>query len=70
MTLVPHKISHACHRTARLSGFDIDHPQQRHPVQNALVDRLLRERGRLHDPRANILLKGRQALTRFIKREK
>ncbi len=70
MTLIPYKTSDACRRTARLSGFDIDNPNIRHPVQNQLIEKVLNERGRPHDPRARLLLKGREALTRIIKRER
>ena len=72
MTLIPYKISDTCRRTARLSGFDIDNPNMRHPVQNPMMEKVLHERGRPrpHDPRAKLLLKGREALTRIIKRER
>ncbi len=68
MTLTAYKISDTARQTARRSGFDIDNPDQRYPVQNPQMEQVLAERGRKLDPRARLLLKGKDAMTRILGR--
>lgn len=70
MTLTPYPISEAARQTARASGFDIDNPDQRYPVQNLKLDIILQSRGQKHDPRARLLMKGRQAFARMRSKTK
>ena len=73
MTLIPYTISDACRKGARQSGFDIDNPDIRHPVQNPTMEKVIAERSPHdrgpRDPRAQLLLKGRQAMTRVLNRK-
>ena len=49
------------HRKAvRRSGFDLDDPHRRHPVRNAVLERLRNPASRSHDPRADQLLRARK----------
>jgi len=70
MTLTPYPISEAARQTARASGFDIDNPAQRYSVQNHKLDLIMQARGRHHDPRAQLLKKGRAAFDRFRSKTK
>jgi len=68
MTLTPYKISDKARQTARRSGFDIDNPDKRHPVHNPQIEKVIDQRGQQIDPRTRLLLKGKDAMTRFLGR--
>lgn len=70
MSLTPYTISDHAKRAARRSGFDIDNPDQRHPVQNPQIEQVMLQRNQQLDPRARLLLKGRQTLDRFRGKER
>lgn len=70
MSLTPYTISDHAKRSVRMSGFDIDDPDQRHPVQNPQMENVIAQSNRQLSPRAQLLLKGRQTLGRFRNKER
>lgn len=70
MTLTPYKISDRARQTARRSGFDIDKPDMRYPVHNPQIEQVINQRGQQIDPRTRLLLKGKDAMARFLGRER
>lgn len=70
MPLAPYRISEAARRTARASGFDIDAPNRRYPVQNQKIESVLTQRGGQADPRARLLLRSRSVMSRILGRER
>jgi len=68
MSITPYTISASARRIARESGFDIDNPDRRYPVQNLAFQKIQSERGKPQDSRARLLLKGRDAMNRVLGR--
>lgn len=70
MTLTRYKISDRARLIARASGFDIEAPDKRYPVQNQMIEKALAQANRQIDPRAKLLLKGREVMSRLLGRER
>jgi len=70
MSLTSYRISDYAKYSARLSGFDIDNPDQRHPVKNSQMEKVIAERIQQQGSRVPLLLKGRKTLDRFLNKER
>ena len=65
MTLKHYKPSQAHILAVKRSGFDCHDVNKRHPVQNQQLDIILASKGQSIDPRAKLLLKGREIYRAF-----
>ena len=68
MTLTAYRISDTCRTIVKQSGFDIDNVEKRYPVHNLQIEKVIKERGRVLGPRARLLAKSRDAMSRIISR--
>lgn len=65
MTLKKYKISKSHIEAVKRSGFDCHDVNKRYPVQNTELDKILASQNRALDPRARLLIKGREMFRGF-----
>jgi len=65
MTLKKYQISKSHIQAVKRSGFDCHDVNKRYPVQNTELDKILASQNRALDPRARLLIKGREMFRGF-----